>query len=147
VFPHPTFLNLDEAGNILDADAGRDIHQHYDKVKWFRDKYADARKKGLTFAFQAHALSEVHSFARSKIRWRLTMNGNQPPIGRTLPGDRSCPIETDLTSDMDAGEGVIWKSPNFAPVKWPNLKGDTRLDAEVSIDFRDWQQAVGGGGR
>lgn len=142
VFPHPTFINLDEAGNLLDADAEKDIHEHYDKIKWFRDKYADARKKGLSFSYQAHALSEVHPFARQKIRWRLTMNGNSPPIGRKLPGDRSCPLNTDLTSDMDAGMGVAWKAPNFCKVKWPNLKGQTKLDAEVSIDFVNWQEAI-----
>jgi hypothetical protein len=145
VFPHPTFINLDETGAILDADAERDEHQHYDKIKWFRDKYADARKKNLSFAYQAHALAEVHTFARQKIRWRLTMNGNSPPIGRKLPGERSCPLETDLTSGMDDGMGVAWKAPNFAKVKWPNLKKDARLDAEVSIDFTNWQRAVGGG--
>jgi hypothetical protein len=145
VFPHPTYINLDEAGNILDADASKDIHEHYEKIKWFRDKYADARKKGLSFSYQAHALSEVHRFARQKIRWRLTMNGNAPPIGRKLPGDRSCPIETDLTSDMKAGRAMAWKAPHFAEVRWPNLKGETKLDAEVSIDFENWQRAVGGG--
>lgn len=144
VFPHPTYINLDEAGAVLDADAAKDIHEHYEKVKWFRDKYADARKKGLSFGYQAHALSEVHRFSRQKIRWRLTMNGNSPPIGRTLPGDRQCPLETDLTSSMDAGMGVIWKAPHFAKVKWPNLKAQARLDAEVSIDFKNWQRAMGG---
>lgn len=144
VFPHPTFINLDEAGNILDADASKGVHQHYEKIKWFRNKYADARKKNLSFAYQAHALSDVHRFARQKIRWHLTMNGNSPPIGRTLPGDRTCPLETDQTSGMDAGEGIIWKAPNFAAIKWPNLKAQARLDAEVSIDFKNWQRAVGG---
>ncbi|QLH83215.1 hypothetical protein [Halosimplex pelagicum] len=142
VFVHPTFINLDEAGNILDPDAEKDIHQHYQMIKWFRDKYADARKKGLSFSYQSHALSEINSFARQKIRWRLTMNGNAPPIGRTLPGDRKCPLNTDLTSDMDEGMGVSWKAPHFAQVKWPNLKAQAKLDAEVSIDFRNWQEAI-----
>jgi hypothetical protein len=71
------------------------------------------------------------------------MPGNKPPIGRKLPGDRSCPLETDLTSGMDAGEAVVWKAPYFAPIKWPNLKRQAKLDAEVSIDFLDWQNAMG----
>jgi len=144
VFPHPTFINFDEAGNLLDPEAEADAHDHYSKLVWFRNKYADARKKGVSFGYQAHALSEVHTFGRQKIRWRLTMNGNKPPIGRTLPGDRSCPLKSDLTSDMDAGMGVIWKAPHFAPIKWPNLKAQAKLDAEVSIDFSDWQAAMGG---
>jgi hypothetical protein len=153
VFVHPTFINFDEAGNIFDPDASKDIHQHYEKIKWFRNKYADARKKGLSIGYQAHALAEVHKFARQKIRWRITMPGNQPPIGRTLPGDRTCPLETDLTSGMDSGKAIIWKSPHWADIKWPNLKRKPhpkqknktlRLDAEVSIDFTNWQNAVGG---
>ena len=145
VFPYRTFINLDEAGNILDADASKDVHQHYQKIRWFRDKYADARKKGVTFAYQAHALSEIHKFARQKIRWRVTMPGNSPPIGRKLPGDRRCPIETDITSHRKIKEGAeVWKAPHFATVKWPDLKASAPLDAEVSIDFLDWQRAVGG---
>ena len=143
VFVHPTFINLDETGNILDADAAKDAHQHYEKIRWFRDKYADARKKGVSFGYQAHALSEVHKFARQKIRWRVTMPGNSPPIGRKLPGDRRCPIETDLTSDMEAGQAVVWKAPYFSEIRWPNLKRNATLDAEVSIDFLDWQRATG----
>lgn len=146
VFVHPTFINLDEAGNLLDPDARKDIHQHYQKIKWFRNKYADARKKGVSFGYQAHALSEVHKFARQKIRWRVTMAGNSPPIGRTLPGDRECPIETDLTSSLEPGRAYMWKSPHFAKIRWPNLKDKkpSRLDAEISIDFTRWQDAVGG---
>ncbi|GGL26129.1 hypothetical protein GCM10009037_07200 [Halarchaeum grantii] len=144
VYTHPTFINLDEAGNLLDPDAAKDVHQHYQKVKWFRDKYADARKKGVSFGYQAHALSEINKFPRQKIRWRVTMSGNAPPIGRKLPGDRECPMTADLTSSMDAGQAVIWKSPHFAEIKWPNMKGQARLDAEVSIDFERWQDAAGG---
>lgn len=146
VFNHPTFINIDEAGNLLDADAEKDAHQHYDKIKWFRNKYADARKKGVSFGYQAHSLSEVHRFARQKIRWRVTMPGNAPPIGKKLPGDRRCPIEADITSRMEPGQAAIWKAPHFAKIKWPNLKRMApTLDAEVSIDFANWQEAVGGG--
>lgn len=148
-FVHPTVINLDEAGNILDADAEKDDHEHYEKIRWFRNKYADARKKGVSFAYQAHSLSEVHRFARQKIRWRTTMPGNSPPINRTLPGERSCPIEKDLTSSMDPGRAIIWKN-YFADFKWPNLKrlpkDVPQLDAEVSIDFPGWARAVGGEG-
>lgn len=145
-FVHPTWINIDEAGNLLDADAEKDVHQHYNKIKWFRDKYADARKKGVSFGYQVHSLSEMHRFARQKIRWRCTMPGNAPPIGKKLPGDRRCPIETDITSRMPAGQAAVWKAPHFCKIKWPNLKRSApTLDAEVSIDFVNWQEAVGGG--
>lgn len=147
-FTHPTFINIDETGNFLDPEAESDEHEHHDKIKWFRNKYADARKKGVSFGYQAHALSEVHRWGRQKIRWRVTMPGNKPPIGRTLPGDRSCPMEKDKTSDLDPGHAYMWKSPNFAEIRWPDLKSQPedrpRLDAEVSIDFTNWQQATGG---
>lgn len=147
-FAHPTFINIDETGNLLDPDAAKDKHEHYQKIKWFRDKYADARKKGVSFGFQAHALSEVHKFPRQKIRWRVTMAGNAPPIGRSLPGDRECPIDTDLTSSLPPGHAYMWKSPHFAEIRWPDLKSEPterpRLDAEVSIDFTNWQDATGG---
>ena len=128
---------------IVDADASKDAHQHYQKIKWFRDKYADARKKGVSFGYQAHSLPEVHKFPRAKIRWRITMPGNAPPIGRKLPGDRRCPLERDITSSMPAGQAVIWKKPFFAEMRWPNLKRNVTLDAQVSVDFLDWQRTTG----
>lgn len=144
VFTHPTFINIDETGNLLDADAEKDEHEHYQKIKHYREKYADARKKGVSFAYQAHSLSEVHYMARQKIRWRVTMAGNAPPIGRKLPGGRRCPLNTDVTSHLPPGRAVIWKSPHFAEIAWPDLKGKIRLDAEVSIDFLEWSETVGG---
>lgn len=144
VYPHPTYINLDETGSILDADASKDIHQHYQKIKWFRDKYADARKKGVSFGYQSHALGEVHKFARQKIRWRVTMPGNAPPINRKLPGERRCPLNKDMTSSLPPGRAYIWKAPYFAEIRWPDLKKNVQLDAEVSIEFMDWQRAIGG---
>lgn len=144
-FVHPTFINFDEAQKVLDADARKDIHQHYEKVKWYRDKYADARKKGVSFGYQTHSLSDIHRFGREKIRWRITMAGNAPPIGRRLPGDRYCPIEQKVyTTNMDPGYAAIWKGEHFAKLRWPELKAKARLDAEVSIDFTRWQEATGG---
>jgi hypothetical protein len=62
------------------------------------------------------------------------MPGTEPPLNRTLPGDKSCPMEADYTSGMDPGEGQIWNTNNYASISWPNLKQGIRLDAEVSVD-------------
>lgn len=142
VYPHPTFVNFDEAGNIFDPDASKATN-HYQKIKWTSEKYADARKKGLSVGYQVHSLSDINTLMRKKIRWRVTMNGNDPPIGKTLPGGRSCPMRKNLTQYYDPGEAQIWTNQKFAKIKWPNLKANARLDAEVSIDFPRWQEATG----
>lgn len=134
-FNHWTSVFIDEAGNIFDPDASKGTHDTYDKLTWFAKKFADARKKGTSVFTATHALSEEHQAKRKKQRWWMTMNGTSPPIGKTLPGDKKCPMPDDYASNMDDGEGQAWTTTNYASVSWPNLKRDARLDAEISIDF------------
>lgn len=132
---HPTTIAADEAGNWIDTDAKKDVHDSYQKNDWLSKKFADARKKGLSLDTMTHAISELFARYRMKQRWWVTMNGVEPPIGKTLPGDKSCPMVADYTSGMDPGEGQIWNTNNYASISWPNVKREARLDAEISIDF------------
>ncbi|WP_256423033.1 hypothetical protein [Halobellus rarus] len=136
IFPHWTSILVDEAGNLFDPDAEKDEHDEYQKIRKYAKDFADARKKGVSVYTYAHALSEVSHFFRAKQRWWVTMNGATPPIGKSLPGDKSCPIPTARYSrQMESGEALTWNSQNYASINWPNIKRGARLDAEVSIDF------------
>jgi hypothetical protein len=132
---HPTTIIADEAGNWIDPDARKDDHDSYQKCKWLAEKFADARKKGVSLGTMTHGIAELFTRFRVKQRWWVTMNGSAPPVNKTLPGDTTCPMEADYTSGMDPGEGQIWNANNYASISWPNLKQGVRLDAEVSIDF------------
>lgn len=135
-FNHWTSIFFDEAGNLFDPDAEKDAHDEYQKIRKFAKDFADARKNGVSVFSYAHALSEVTHFFRAKQRWWVTMAEATPPIGKSLPGDKSCPIPTErYTRDMDTGEAMAWNANNYASISWPNVKGKARLDAEVSIDF------------
>jgi len=134
-FVHWTSVMLDEAGNLLDPDARKDEHDSYQKVKWWSQKFADARKKGVSIFTMCHALSEINQLQRKKQRWWLTMPGMSPPIGKTMPGEKTCPMEYDYTTSMDKGEAQVWNTRNYASISWPNLKREGRIDAEISIDF------------
>jgi len=135
-FTHWTSLMFDEAGNLFDPDAQKDDHDTYQKVRDFAKGFADARKKGVSTYSYSHALSEVSHFFRAKQRWWITMNGMTPPIGKTLPGDKTCTIPTSrYTRSMGKGEAMVWNDSNYASINWPNIKRGARLDAEVSIDF------------
>lgn len=140
-YAHFTTLSMDEAGNWLDPDADKGVHQTYQKIKWMVENFADARKKGLTFDLFTHAISELNTKYRKKQRFWCTMNGSAPPIGKTLPGDKTCPQTNDWTSSMDVGEGQCWTTQNYASISWPNLKRKKRVDAQISIEFPE----VGGG--
>lgn len=136
VFNHWTSVMFDEAGNIFDPDAEKDEHDEYDKIKNFSKKFADARKKGVSVYTYTHALAELSRFFRAKQRWWVTMNGMTPPVSKSLPGDKSCPIPTTrYTRNMQKGEAMVWNTSNYASINWPNIKRGARLDAEVSIDF------------
>lgn len=136
VFTHWTSVLFDEAGNIFDPDAEKGAHEEYDKITRFCKDFADARKKGVSVYSYSHALAEVHPKYRAKQRWWITMNGMEPPVGKSLPGDKSCPITTTrYTQQMESGEAMVWNTNNYASINWPNLKRGARLDAEVSIDF------------
>jgi hypothetical protein len=135
-FGHWTSILFDESGNLFDPDASKDAHDEYDKIRKFAKDFADARKKGVSVFSYAHALSEVIHFFRAKQRWWVTMGGTKPPIGKTLPGDKSCPINTErYTREMESGEAMAWNTKNYASISWPNVKRGARLDAEISIDF------------
>jgi hypothetical protein len=134
-FVHWTSVILDEAGNVLDPDARKDEHDSYQKVKWWSQKFADARKKGVSLFTLCHALSEIHQLQRRKQRWWLTMSGMSPPINETMPGNKSCPMEVDYTTSMPKGKAQVWNTRNYASISWPNLKRQGRIDAEISIDF------------
>lgn len=139
-YVHFTTISLDEAGNVLDPDAEKGVHDTYDKIRWLVRKFADARKKGLTLDTFTHALSELNVKYRKKQRFWCTMNGASPPIGKSLPGEKKCPMSSDWTSEMDVGEGQIWTTQNYCSIAWPNLKREGRIDAQISIEF----PAVGG---
>jgi hypothetical protein len=134
-FVHFTTVSMDEAGNFLDPDAQKDVHETYQKIKWLVRKFADARKKGLTLDTFSHAISELNTHFRKKQRWWCTMNGAAPPLNKKLPGDKRCPINHDWTSDMDTGEGQFWTTQNYCSVAWPDLKREGRIDAQISIEF------------
>jgi len=135
-FNHWTSILFDEAGNLFDPDAEKDEHDEYQKVRKFAKDFADARKNGVSVFSYAHTLSEVTHFFGAKQRWWVTMGGASPPIGRSMPGDKSCPIPAErYTRDMETGEAMAWNTNNYASISWPNVKGQARLDAEVSIDF------------
>lgn len=136
VFTHWTTLQIDEAGNVFDPDASKDEHETYQKIKWFAEKAADARKKGVSVFTYTHALTELQKFWRRKQRWWVTMNGMEPPVGKSLPGDKSCPVDdASYTRNMSKGEATAWNTTNYASISWPNVKRGVRLDAEISIDF------------
>ncbi|WP_418284770.1 hypothetical protein [Halorubrum sp. DTA46] len=135
-FNHWTSILVDEAGNLFDPDAEKDVHEEYQKIKKFAKDFADARKNGVSVFSYAHALGELIRFFRAKQRWWVTMSRASPPIGKSLPGNKSCPIPTErYTNGMEKGEAMAWNSKNYASISWPNVKGKARLDAEVSIDF------------
>lgn len=136
IFTHWTSVMFDEAGNIFDPEAEKDEHEEYNKITKFSKDFADARKKGVSVYSYSHAMAELHPKYRAKQRWWITMNGMEPPVGKSLPGEKSCPIPTTwYTQDMESGEAMTWNSSNYASISWPNLKRGARLDAEVSIDF------------
>lgn len=135
-FNHWTSLLIDEAGNLLDPDAEKDEHDTYQKIRQLAKDFADARKKGVSVFTFAHALSEVTHFLRAKQRWWITMEGATPPVGKKLPGDKRCPMQTArYARNLEKGEALVWNTTNYASINWPNIKREVRLDAEVSIDF------------
>jgi hypothetical protein len=135
-FNHWTSILVDEAGNLFDPDAEKDEHDEYDKIRKFAKDFADARKSGVSVFTYAHALSEVTHFFRAKQRWWVTMAETDPPIGKSLPGNKSCPIPSKrYTQEMETGEAMAWNTNNYASISWPDVKRGARLDAEVSIDF------------
>lgn len=119
--PHKwTTLFLDEIGDIAEQAARKDSFGTYQKVQLLRDAWVDARKMGLTIFAFGHSEKDIHSMIRRKIRWRFAMNGSaNPTTASDVVGFDSVPMNNDLTSSMDVGEGLLYSEQNFEfPITW-----------------------------
>lgn len=117
-----TSLMLDEIGDIVPEHAQADEYDTYLKVELFRDAYADFRKFGVSSYKAGHVESDVHHLIRHKVRWRLTLNGTaNPTSASSVVGYNTVPMKTDLTSNLDVGEGLMWTETNFDLLSWHDV--------------------------
>jgi len=137
--PFDVFVSfiLDEVGDFLSQDASKDTFSTYQKVNLFQDIYVDARKYGVSFFSFGHSRAAVHSKIRRKVRWEITMNGLANPVKDSqVVGDRSVPMNTDLSSSLPTGKGVMWTGTNFCyPFAWQNVPKWTDEELRVSLSI------------
>ena len=133
-----TSFILDEVGDFLSQDASKDTYSTYQKVNLFQDVYVDARKYGVSFFSFGHSRAAVHGKIRRKVRWEITMNGlANPTKDSQVVGDRSVPMNTDLSSSLPTGKGVMWTGTNFCyPFTWSDVPKWTDEELRVSLSVR-----------
>lgn len=132
---HWTSYFIDEAGNWLEEEAGKDDHDTRQKIKFLRDKYGDAAKHKVSIFNMTHAMEEMNHFIRRKIRWWVTMAGAEVPVGQTLPGNKT-PPQTYSKVPKGKGRGQIWTPDGqYANLKSTNLQGFVPLDADIVLKF------------
>ena len=119
---HWTSLIFDEVGDIAPQSAKKDKFGTYQKVEMLKDTWVDARKFGLSIFCFGHAETDIHQMIRKKLRWRVQMRGTANPTTKSdLVGFESVPMNTDLTSQMQVGEALMYTETNFEPFAWKDM--------------------------
>ena len=119
---HWTTLTLDEIGDIAPQSAQKDAFGTYQKVELLKDVWVDARKFGLTINAFGHSEVDIHQMIRHKMRWRIQMPGMaNPTTASDVVGFRSIPMNSDITSSLPVGQGLMYTETNFEKIAWKNM--------------------------
>ncbi|MEA5387232.1 ATP-binding protein [Haloarculaceae archaeon H-GB11] len=115
-------LTLDEIGDIVPQSVQKDQFGSYQKAQLLKDSWVDARKTGLTFDLFGHDEVDILDDIRRKIRWRIQMPGRgNPTTASSVVGFRNVPMNTDLTSQMEIGEALMYTETNFESFAWSDM--------------------------
>jgi energy-coupling factor transporter ATP-binding protein EcfA2 len=129
-----TTLIIDEVGDIIPQSASKDKFATYQKVELYRDLFIDSRKFNLSVFHAGQNTMDAHEKARRKHRWRATLNGRANPTRASqVVGVNRVPMETDLTSDMPTGRGLLWTETNFAAFSWVDVPKPTAEELRVEL--------------
>lgn len=125
----------DEIGDLAPQSAESDTYGTYDKINLLQDCWVDARKKGLTIYAFGHAERDIHDLLRHKIRWRIQMNGTaNPTSGSELVGFNSVRMNSDITSQMPVGEGLIYTESAFDKIYWYDFPDPPEITGSLVVD-------------
>lgn len=125
---------LDEIGDIAPEAARNDQYGSFQKVELLRDVWVDARKTGLTLLCFGHSERDVHNLLRHKIRWRVTMNGASNPTKGSPPvGFETVPMEREITSRLDLGQGLMFSEQYFETISWPDYPKPTSHQLKIHL--------------
>lgn len=131
---------IDEVGDLLpqDARSGESNHYWYELITAYRDTLVDARKTNTTIMNFGHNEEDVHSLARRKYRWRITMPGwPNPTEGDNVVGFGTAPMKTQLAQHMTVGDGLYWTATNFSEFSWSDVPKPTA--ARISLEYGSTQ--------
>jgi hypothetical protein len=131
---HFTTLILDEIGDIAPQSAAKDQFGSYQKVEMLKDLWVDARKFGLSLFLFCHSEVDIHQLVRHKIRWRIQMpGGSNPTTPSGIVGFDQIPMNSDITSRMPVGRGLIYTETNFDQFAWANFDAGVPFKLKIKL--------------
>ena len=129
-----TSLLVDEVGDIIPQSASKDQYASYQKVELYRDLFIDSRKYKLSVYHAGQNTEDAHEKVKRKHRWRATLNGRANPTRASqVVGVNRVPMNTDLTSAMPTGRGLLWTETNFEAFGWPDIPKPTSEELRLSL--------------
>lgn len=129
-----TSLLMDEVGDIIPQSASKDKYASYQKVELYRDLFIDSRKYKFSQYHAGQNAEDAHEKVKRKHRWRATLNGRANPTRASqVVGVNRVPMNTDLTSDMPTGRGLLWTETNFEAFSWPNIPKPTEEELRIHL--------------
>jgi len=138
-------LIWDEIKDIAPDDAKKDNFGSYQKVHQLGgDLAADLRKRNVTLVGAGHGEVAVSARWRRKIHYRLHTAGRAVPTtdGAAPLGFGATPLNANVNSGKDPGEGTLFAPENFEEVAWPNVS-DLLPGYSLRVTPRDPRQPQG----
>ena len=131
----------DEIGNMIPEHASNDNHDLYSRIQAFVNKYVDARRNKFSLFGIGHDPDDAHNLQRKKMRWRITLNGENNPTGETV-GMGTAPMNRDYTGNMTLGEALSWNSQNYATFSWADIPSEFKVPGQLHIRFPEVQEVA-----
>jgi hypothetical protein len=136
-FPWTAWM-CDEVQSLAPQGAANDKYLTHLKVRLLGESMEDFRKNGIARYFAGHKDKHLHDLIRDRIRWRVCMNGTKNPTkddkGSIPVGMETVKMNTDHTTEMDIGEGLLYTEQNFEPISWPEISKPVNGDLKVYLN-------------
>lgn len=127
-----TTLAADEAHKWLRHGKGNDEHDWWDKIEEWATYWGDARKNRLSVILSVHKWTEISSMVRDKVRWGVTMNGED------FPND--APLDGSNKYDQDLGDFCIWNNLEWNHTGYPDIKRNFSVPADIKVSYPGFEE-------
>ncbi|TKX78814.1 hypothetical protein EXE53_19205 [Halorubrum sp. SD626R] len=120
---------FDEAADLVPPSVEQDEHKTHSKLMLFRNLMQDSRRSRFSVYLTIHRESQINWRVREEHMWRVDMPDSTPnprrKSKRSIPhGFSTVPMISDIMSDRQIGQALMFNERNFSLYQWSDIKAD-----------------------